>query len=242
MALFDALHRREYRLRLRRRMGPARLRMLWAVAASAMIHVWVVENMPPGTTRVRPPVLPPPLQARLMDGGGDRSVPITALQREIEEASAGPVIASAIGARRPGNDQPPAREPSPAPPQPLSDAAPGQEQPHLTPAPLDPVYYSARELDVYPTPLAPLRFEYPAHLAHAPIAGNVLVTVMVGESGAVDGVALVTAEPAGYFEEHTRAALTSARFHPGRKAGRVVRSRITVSVEYDPAARAAAAR
>jgi outer membrane biosynthesis protein TonB len=65
---------------------------------------------------------------------------------------------------------------------------------------------------------------------------------MVGESGAVDRVAVVAAEPAGHFEEHTRAALTSARFHPGRRAGRVVRSQITVSVEYDPAARAAASR
>ena len=118
----------------------------------------------------------------------------------------------------------------------------GSEQASLAPAPLDPVYYSARELDVYPTPLEPLRFEYPAHLARTPIAGNVLVKVMVGESGAVDSVAVVAAEPAGFFEEHTRAALTSARFYPGRRAGRTVRSQITMKVEYDPAARAAASR
>ena len=93
---------------------------------------------------------------------------------------------------------------------------------------------------MYPTLLEPLRFDYPAHLVRTPIAGNVLVKVMVGESGTVDGVAVVAAEPAGVFEEHTRAALTSARFYPGRRAGHTVRSQITVSVEYDPAARAAA--
>jgi protein TonB len=124
----------------------------------------------------------------------------------------------------------------------LTDVATGQEHPSLGPAPLDPVYYPARELDVYPTPLEPLRFEYPAYLARTPIAGNVLVKVMVGESGTVDSVAVVAAEPAGVFEEHTRAALTSARFYPGQRAGRTVRSQITVSVEYDPAAHAAASR
>ena len=127
-------------------------------------------------------------------------------------------------------------------PQPSIDAVPAQEQPQLAPAPFDSVYYAARELDVYPTPLAPLRFEYPAHLVHAPVAGNVLVTLMVGESGTVDRVAVLAAEPKGYFEEHTRAALASARFHPGRKAGRAVRSQVTVSVEYDPVARAAVSR
>ena len=112
----------------------------------------------------------------------------------------------------------------------------------MTPAPSEQIYYPARELDVYPAPVAPLRFEYPPQLAHAPIAGNVLVTLMVGESGDVDRVAVVAGEPAGHFEEHTRAAFTSARFHPGRRAGRAVRSQITVRVEYDPATGAAVSR
>jgi TonB family protein len=195
-----------------------------------MVHVWVGQSIPAGATRIRPPVPPPALEARLADGGG-RSDPIAGHQ--IQEIGAASVASSSV-LHRPGNDRLSAREPPRVQPRPALDAAPAQEQPHLAPAPLDPVYYPARELDVYPTPLAPLRFEYPAHLAHAPIAGSVRVTVMVGESGAVDRVAVLTAEPKGHFEEHTRAALTSARFHPGRRAGRVVRSQITVSVEYDP--------
>jgi TonB family protein len=240
MAAFDALYCMEPSLR--RRIGPARFRMLWAVAASALVHAWMVENMPPGPTPIRPAVLLPPFQARLADDGGDRPVPITALQREIEEVRDAPVVSPVIGARRLGNDRPPAGEPPRVQPRPALDAASAREHAHLAPAPLDPVYYPARELDVYPTPLVPLRFEYPPHLAHAPIAGNVLATLMVGESGAVDRVAVLTAEPAGYFEEHTRATLASARFNPGYKAGRAVRSQITVSVEYDPAARAAVSR
>jgi TonB family protein len=213
--------------------------MLWAVAASAMVHVWVVENIPAGATRVRPPVLLPTLQARLAEGG-DRD-PIAGHQPELQESGAASVASSSV-LRRPGNDRPPAREPPRVQPQPKIDAAPAQEYPPLAPASLDPIYYAARELDVYPTPLAPLRFEYPPHLAHALITGNVLVTLMVGESGAVDRVAVLTAEPAGYFEDHTRTTLTSARFSPGRRAGRAVRSQITVSVEYNPATRAAVSR
>lgn len=187
---------------------------------------------------MRPAVFPPTLEARLADDG-DRSDPIAGHHiREIGAASA----TSSSEKYAPGNDRPSAKEPTRVQPRPALDAASERKQAHLAPAPLDPVYYPARELDVYPTPLVPLRFEYPPHLAHAPIAGNVLATLMVGESGAVDRVAVLTAEPAGYFEEHTRTTLASARFHPGYKAGRAVRSLITVSVEYSPAAGAAVSR
>ena len=204
-----------------------------------MVHVWVGQSIPADATRMRPAVFPPTLEARLADGG-DRSDPIAGHHiQEIRAASAASSSAVQYGS---GNDRPSAREPPRVQPPPALDVASAREQARLAPAPLDPVYYPARELDVYPTPLVPLRFEYPPHLAHAPIAGNVRATLMVGESGVVDRVAVLTAEPAGYFEEHTRAMLASARFHPGYKAGRAVRSQITVSVEYSPAARAAVSR
>lgn len=226
---------------LRGRLPPTRSRMLWALAASALLHAWVAEHIPAGAPRARSLVLLPTLQARLAESD-DPSDPLTGRPREITESATEPTVSFSAVERSHSHDRRPAR-PSPhlSPPL-LTDAATAQEQGSLAPAPLDPVYYSARELDVYPTPLEPLRFEYPAQLARTPIAGNVLVKVMVGESGAVDGVAVVAAEPAGVFEEHTRAALTSARFYPGRRAGRTVRSQITLSVEYDPAARAAGSR
>jgi TonB family protein len=116
------------------------------------------------------------------------------------------------------------------------------QEPARPASPFDPVYYGTRDLDVYPTPLAPLRLDYPKHLEHTPVAGRVRATLLVSESGAVDHVAVLSAEPAGHFEEHARAALASTGFHPGRKGGRAVRSRLTVSVEYDPAARAGVSR
>ena len=223
------------------RLHPTRSRMLWAVAASALLHAWVAEHIPAGATRARSPVLLPTLQARLAESD-DPSDPLAGRQREVQGSAAEPVGSPSAAERRPGNNRPRARSSPPLAPPPLTDGVPEQEQASLAPAPLDPVYYSARELDVYPTPLEPLRFEYPAHLARTPLAGNVRVKVMVSESGAVDSVAVVAAEPAGWFEEHTRAALMSARFYPGRRAGRTVRSQITVNVDYDPAARAAVSR
>ena len=203
-----------------------------------MVHVWVGQSIPADATRMRPAVFPPTLEARLADGG-DRSDPIAG--HHTQEIGAQSAASSSVKYAS-GNDRPSARELTRVQPRPALDAASAREQAHLAPAPLDPVYYPARELDVYPTPLVPLRFEYPPHLARAPIAGNVLATLMVGESGTVDRVAVLTAEPAGYFEEHTRAMLASARFHPGYKAGRAVRSLITVSVEYSPETRASVSR
>jgi TonB family protein len=198
-----------------------------------MVHVWVAANIPAGATRLRAPAPVPPFQAWLVDSG-DRAAPVAGNRHEAKVSSA-PAVVSSAPLRRPGNGRPATREQPRLPQEPSIGTAPADEPPHLTPAAPERIYYPARELDAYPTPLAPLRFEYPARLARAPIAGNVLVTLMVGESGAVDRVAVVAAEPAGYFEEHTRAAFTSARFHPGRRAGRVVGSQITVRVEYDPA-------
>jgi TonB family protein len=204
-----------------------------------MVHVWIAENIPAGAMRLPAPV--PAFQAWLV-ASSDQPAPVAGDQHEAEVASAPTVVSSAPPPRRPGNGRLAIREQPRLPQEPSIGTAPAHQPPHLTPAAPERIYYPARELDAYPKPLAPLRFEYPVQLAHAPIAGNVLVTLMVGESGAVDRVAVVAAEPTGYFEEHTRAAFASARFHPGRRAGRAVGSQITVRVEYDPALRAGLSR
>jgi protein TonB len=82
-----------------------------------------------------------------------------------------------------------------------------------------------------------LRFSYPEHMMSAGVAGNVMLDIKLDVTGAVDQVAVVAAEPPGHFEEHARATLASARFIPGRREGRAVRSRVTVQVSYDPAVR-----
>jgi protein TonB len=122
------------------------------------------------------------------------------------------------------------------------DEAQAHAAPRPAVSPVDPVYYSARELDVYPTPLTPLRFEYPVHLAGAATRGEVLVKLMLDEAGIVDQAAVIAAEPPGHFDEQARATLAAARFSPGRREGRAVKSQVTVRVTFDPGVLAGALR
>lgn len=104
----------------------------------------------------------------------------------------------------------------------------------VTPPISDPTYYPARELDVYPMPLARLRFEYPDVAARDQVSGKVQVMLLINEAGVTDDVSIVSAEPAGYFEDAAREVFKGVRFSPARKDGRAVKSRVLINVEFDP--------
>jgi protein TonB len=95
----------------------------------------------------------------------------------------------------------------------------------------DPTYYTARQLDVYPALGGALDFRVSPGDARE-IAGRVLLRVDISSTGMVDEVTIVEAEPAGHFEEDARRAFAYARFRPGLKNGRPVKSRILVQVDY----------
>lgn len=99
----------------------------------------------------------------------------------------------------------------------------------------DPTYYSARELDDYPRPVIPLKLGYPVGIARDGVAGRVRLLLLIDEHGVVNHIAIVEAEPPGYFEEESRAVLAATRFVPARKDGRPVKSRVLVSISLDPA-------
>ncbi len=99
----------------------------------------------------------------------------------------------------------------------------------------DPTYYSARELDVYPRPAAPLKLGYPAGAPRDGVAGRVRLSLLIDEHGVVNHIAIVEAEPPGYFEEEARAVLAATRFVPARKDGLPVKSRVLISLSFAPA-------
>jgi TonB family protein len=101
----------------------------------------------------------------------------------------------------------------------------GLEAPDLT-------YYGTRQLDVYPTLAAALDLRYGDSAAAAGITGHALILVLIDATGSVDDVKVVEAEPAGYFESDVREAFMTARFTPGTRNGRSVRSRVLVRVSY----------
>ena len=107
-------------------------------------------------------------------------------------------------------------------------------EPALAPRP---DYLFGARLDPGPRPLDNIEPEYPesAHLQE----GKVVLRLLIGETGAVDDVAVVRAEPKGLFEDAALEAFRVARFSPGMVLGRPVKSQITVEVEFLPINRGA---
>ena len=100
------------------------------------------------------------------------------------------------------------------------------------PIPRDPTWYSAKQLDAVPRALAPILPKYPETAPASGVRGRVLVLLLIDETGAVTDASVVEADPEGYFEESALAAVRDARFEPGSKGGRVVRSRVLVELSY----------
>ena len=95
-----------------------------------------------------------------------------------------------------------------------------------------PVYRQGAELDPPPRPLDEIDPEYPAGAGMK--EGVVVLRLLIGASGNVDEVAVVSASPEGLFEASALAAFGKARFSPGRYLGLPVPSQITIEVEYTP--------
>ena len=93
----------------------------------------------------------------------------------------------------------------------------------------DPTYYTARELDVYPALATRLDLRHGERASAA--TGRALVLIRISESGSVEDVHLVEADPHG-LGEAVKSAFMSARFTPALKSGRAVRSRLLVHIDY----------
>ena len=69
--------------------------------------------------------------------------------------------------------------------------------------------------------------------------GVVVLRLLISDTGQVDNVAVVRAEPAGVFEQAAIEAFAKARFSPGLAGGTPVKSQITVEVQFVPINRGA---
>ncbi len=117
------------------------------------------------------------------------------------------------------------------------DQGPVSRQPPAPPARRDGErprrYYLARELDLRPAPRSHIEPAYPNDAFLRDISGRVVVRLYVSESGAVDKVLVVHAEPPGYFEDAVQQAFRAARFAPAMKAGKAVKAELVLEVRYD---------
>jgi TonB family protein len=204
---------------------PMAARLTGALVLSLGLHaaLLAVPGARPGTPAV-PPVLllhatllpaPSPRPADPVAGKADR------VPRPPESARA-PVDISAEAE-------------SPAvPDDPIMPSVPGPAVEAGVPAVSDAVHYEAKDLDTYPRLRGPLSPVYPPAALAQRLGGAVTLLVLIDETGRVTETSVLDAVPEGSFDEPARDALARASFTPASKDGRIVRSRILVSVAFDP--------
>ena len=93
-------------------------------------------------------------------------------------------------------------------------------------------YYRTRELDVPPGIMSHVEPAYPERAARRFVGGKVVIRLFIDESGSVERVETVRAEPPGYFEQPAADAFKAARFSPGMKGGRPVKVQLTLQVDF----------
>ena len=100
-------------------------------------------------------------------------------------------------------------------------------------APASSPYYPVRELDVRPGITRNIEPEYPKAAARRSLSGKVVIRLYIDETGSVERVETLRADPPGVFEQSAERAFRAAHFTPGMKAGRAVKARMTIEVRYD---------
>jgi len=191
-------------------------------------------------------------------------VVIRARPPELAGGPSGPVITARLVPEAPGDKAPeaapdppePAQSPAPALPEPVAEPGRPAAEPAVPAKPAtaaaapppstqregglevpvfqDPTYYPARMLDEYPRPVAEVPLRYPARASREHVAGKVTLLLLIDESGRLSEASVVSADPSGYFEEAAVAAFREVTFVPGRRNGRAVRSRVLITVAYEP--------
>jgi protein TonB len=94
-------------------------------------------------------------------------------------------------------------------------------------------YYASRELDVRPGIRTHTEPEYPEAAARRSLSGRVLIELYIDETGTVERVAILRAEPPGVFDASVKRAFSAARFTPGMKEGRPVPVLMTLEIEFE---------
>ncbi len=109
---------------------------------------------------------------------------------------------------------------------------PARPEPARLPVPRR--YLKSSELDQSPVPVALAPLVYPEKEYVNRIRGVVRMQIYISEEGAVERYEVVSAVPAGRFEQAAIEAVLASRFRPGIKGGRAVPSQKLIEVGFDP--------
>ncbi len=94
-------------------------------------------------------------------------------------------------------------------------------------------YYRSAELDVRPGIKTHVEPAYPEAAARRHLSGKVVIRLYINETGTVDPVETLRADPAGVFDRSAEQAFRAARFSPGMKNKRPVKTQMTIEVSFD---------
>lgn len=192
-------------------------RMLPALIASALAHYLIVDVWRPSGGPSQFSAVIPQLQARLEMP----EVLPAALEKTIAEDLTAELPEKPAATPRTARVAP-AMPPAVAVPETSSPENPGAAVPDLR-------VYAARELDRYPVPLKPL--DLPTGQGRAGIAR---IWVSIDITGSVVEAEFIAADLPAALAASARELLLAARFSPGFRDERPVKSRILLELRYGP--------
>lgn len=219
-------------------MDRASQRLLLALAASLLLHLWFAYTADSAGVRRSQSMVAPPVSATLTllpaQPAAANTVSTPPQAAPTAQNSVEPVSERAVthGHKAPAQTPHSATAAAAAittqaraaitarPPAAMATPVPTPWAP-----PADPTYYTARSLDVYPKAITPLE------LAAQWGSGSARATVLINEAGSVNEVRAVEA-PAADIEQAMRELLLRTRFTPASKDGRVVKAQVLVQLEY----------
>jgi len=212
---------------------PSPARLAAALIFSMLVHLWLVAAITVESPEQMSSHIPEPISATIepLAASPDPQVPLRPESRSFDDTG----LRQAHGSSGPHRNNAPDSFTSSGPrlpPPTVEDEARNAPAPAV-PQIMDATYYPARELDVYPVLTQPISLAHWAPAVREEARGEVLMRLLIDEAGVVNDVSIVQAEPAGSFEELAQAVLANARFSPARKDGRVVRSRVLISIRYN---------
>ncbi len=213
----------------------ARLRLLLACGVSVLLHLMLLLGVPVNPTGGLPnaaPTLTARLESAAAEATAESESPPGIATPPVQETPAPaatnepakPVESKTEARPDSKSAAPESKAAAPPPPSPSG----GLELPLIR----DPVYYPARQLDVYPQPLAAIRPSCPPAAVAGRINGRVQLLLLIDEFGVVNDASVVESQAEGFFDEPALSAFRTARFSPGQKQGRNVKSRVLLRVNF----------
>ncbi|MFO1204297.1 MAG: TonB family protein [Burkholderiales bacterium] len=195
-----------------------------ALVASAILHGILAILLSDSSRQGR--VAPAALHARLTE-----DMPGTSVADPPPPPATGEAVTS-TAARDGAGVQP---QPKATTHRPDSSTSPVKRRSSAAPAaatvPRDPTWYSARELDELPRPLKPIRAP---RVASSGAPGRIVLRLAIDETGTVIDASVLDADARGDLASPALAAARAARFRPGTKGGRIVKSKVLVELTFVP--------